>query len=58
MKDKREIKLITKDCGNNNPDYICEECMNKVLAERKLYCSHLFKHLKEKVPVYREHLKT
>jgi hypothetical protein len=28
----REIELISKACGNDSPDYICETCMNKVLA--------------------------
>lgn len=30
--DEREIELITKACGNDDPDYICEECMNRVLG--------------------------
>ena len=31
--DEREIELITEACENDNPDYICEDCMNKVLKE-------------------------
>ena len=34
--DEREIELIAKACGgNDNPDYICEDCMNRILSKEK-----------------------
>lgn len=31
-----EIKLIAEACGNDNPDYICESCMTKVMTNGKI----------------------
>jgi hypothetical protein len=31
-----EIKLITKACGNDNPAYICEACMTKVMTDGEI----------------------
>lgn len=32
--DEREIRLITEACGGE-PDYICEDCVNRILTKDK-----------------------
>ncbi|OCR99067.1 hypothetical protein A9K75_08630 [Campylobacter fetus subsp. testudinum] len=33
--DDREIELVTKACGGYEPEYICEDCLTRILAEIK-----------------------
>jgi hypothetical protein len=38
-----EIKLVTEACGNDDPAYVCENCMNEIMT------SGLIKYIKETI---------
>ena len=50
--DEREIDLITKACGGSEPDYICEDCVNKILEDpfKDMDVSNIIEFIDNKLP--------